>query len=110
MRFWLGTLLVFLGPALAGLAQQSAASVIVYCGLLFWWLLRVRPVATPAPTQIAVVIPVLLLLAAVIFAVGLFAGGILGLRPDLPFWVGPVVAVLGLFVARPRPGSRDGLL
>ena len=110
MRFWIGTAMCFAGPALAGLAQQSAASVIVYCGILFWWLLRVRPVATPAPTQIAMVIPVLLVLAAVTFAVGLFAGGILGLRPDLPFWVGPVVAVLGLFVARPRPGSRDGIL
>ena len=110
MRFWIGTALCFAGPALAGLAQQSAASVIVYAGLLFWWLLRVRPVATPAPSQIAVVIPVLLVLSAVIFAVGLFAGGILGLRPEFPFWVGPVVSVLGLFIARPRPGSTDGIL
>ncbi len=110
MRFWIGTALCFAGPFLAGLAQQSAASVIVYCGILFWWLLRVRPVATPAPTQIAVVIPVLLVLASVIFAIGLFSGGIFDVRPDLPFWVGPVVAVLGLFVARPRPGSTDGIL
>ena len=110
MRFWIGTALCFAGPALAGIAQQSAASVIVYAGILFWWLLRVRPVATPAPTQIATIVPVLLVLAAVIFAVGLFAGGIFGVRPDLPFWVGPVVSVLGLFVARPRLGSRDGIL
>ncbi|MBK5928591.1 hypothetical protein [Rhodobaculum claviforme] len=110
MRFWIGTAMCFAGPALAGLAQQSAASVIVYAGILFWWLLRVRPVATPAPQQIAVVVPVLLVLSAVLFAVGLFSGGIAGARPEFPFWVGPVVSVLGLFVARPRPGSRDGIL
>lgn len=109
MRFWIGTVLCFAGPALAGLAQQSAASVIVYVGLLFWWLLRVRPVATPTPWQIMLVVPMLLVLAALLFAVGLFAGGILDVRPDLPFWVGPVVALFGLVVARPRPNSADGL-
>ncbi len=101
MRFWLGTGLVFLGPLLAGLTLRPLPSVIVYAGLLFWWLIKVRPVAAPSPARIAVLLLVLTVLAGLIHGVGALAAAVFGLAWQLPFWLPAAVALLGVLVARP---------
>jgi hypothetical protein len=101
MRYLLGTGLVFLGPLLAGLTLRPLPSVIVYAGLMFWWLLKVRPVAAPSPARIAGLIVLLTVLAALIHAVGGLAAAVFGLRWELPFWFPAAVALVGVFVARP---------
>jgi hypothetical protein len=92
---------VFLGPLLAGLTQRPLVSVIVYAGLMFWWLLKVRPVAAPSPTRIAGLIVLLSVLAALIHAVGALAAAVFGLVWELPFWFPAAVSLLGVILARP---------
>lgn len=106
MRFWIGTGLVFLGPLLAGLTLRPLPSVIVYAGIMFWWFLKVRPVAAPSPSRIALLLGLLAVLAGLIHLVGALAAGIFALRWSLPFWLPAVVAVLGVLVARPPAGAQ----
>jgi hypothetical protein len=101
MRYWIGTALVFLGPLLAGLTLRPLVSVVVYAGIMFWWFLKVRPVAAPTPSRIALLIALLTVLAGLIHLVGALAAAVFGLAWSLPFWLPAVVAVLGVIVARP---------
>lgn len=108
MRYWVGTGLVFLGPLLAGLTLRPIVSVIVYAGLMFWWFLRVRPVAAPSPSRIALLIALLTVLAGLIHIVGALAAAVFGLVWVLPFWLPAAVSLLGVFVARPPSGTPGG--
>jgi hypothetical protein len=101
----IGTGLVFLGPLLAGLTLRPILSVVVYAGIMFWWFLKVRPVAAPSPSRIALLIALLAVLAALVHGVGTLAAGVFGLAWALPFWLPAAVAVLGVIVARPPAGG-----
>ena len=106
MRFWLGTGVVFLGPLLAGLTLRPLPSVIVYAGIMVFWFLKVRPVAAPTPSRLALLVVLLTVLAALIHIVGALAAAVFGLVWDLPFWLPAVVSVLGVFLSRP-PSDGD---
>ncbi len=107
MRFWIGTLVAFLGPALAGGARQSAASVIVYTGFLFWWFIKVQPVRVPPSASGALLMVVLFVLAALAYLLGGLVAGLLGWRFELPFWLPSAVSILGVVISRP-PAGRIG--
>lgn len=107
MRFWLGTGVVFLGPLLAGLTLRPLPSVIVYAGIMVFWFLKVRPVAAPTPSRLALLVVLLTVLAALIHTVGALSAAVFGLLWELPFWLPAVVSVLGVVLSRP-PSDNDG--
>ena len=111
------TALLYMGPLFAGMAGHGWAMALVFGAIFTLWSVILRPHLWPAPDQfrrpealvaLSALVATQVLLVVVCFALGRGFGGVMGLQPDLPYWLPAAISFLSVPLSRltwpePRP-------
>lgn len=103
------TALLYLGPLLAGLSGHGWAMALVFAAIFVLWSIILRPHLWPRPAEalraeaivpLAALVATQVLLAVLCLGLGRGFGGVMGLRPDLPFWFPAALSFLSVPLSR----------
>ncbi|NBZ88112.1 hypothetical protein [Stagnihabitans tardus] len=103
------TALLYLGPLLAGLSGHGWAMVGAFLAIFVLWSVILRPHLWPSPAEalrsealvaLASLVTTQALLVILCFALGRGFGGVMGIRPDLPFWFPAALSFLSVPLSR----------
>ena len=113
------TALLYFGPLLAGLAGHGWAMLLVFLAIFVLWSVILRPHLWPRPAEVlrsealvalATLVTTQALLVISCFALGRGFGGVMAMRPDLPFWFPAALSFLSVPLSRllwSRPSAAD---